>query len=77
MHPDTDELFYVVDGELEITLLLPEGAESHSVGPGTLFVVPRGIWHRPGAPAGATFFYLTPGQSLHSEADDPRRTEQP
>jgi hypothetical protein len=22
MHPDTDELFYVVDGEFEITLLL-------------------------------------------------------
>ena len=76
MHPDTDELFYVVEGEFEITLLLPEGPEFHNIGPGTLFVVPRGIWHRPGAPGGASFIYLTPGQTLHSEAEDPRRPGQ-
>ena len=72
MHPDTDEFFYVIEGRVEITLL--EGNESnHYVAPpGTSFVVPRGIWHKPGAPEGAKFIYFTPGESLYSESEDPR-----
>ncbi len=74
MHPDTDEFFYILEGEFEITLL--RGAEpEHFVAPaGSTFVVPQGIWHKPGAPSGAKFMYYTPGKSLHSEADDPRKT---
>lgn len=72
MHPDTDELFYVIAGTFEVTILKPDGAE-HLVAPaGSTLVVPRGLWHKPAAPEGASFMYLTPGQSLHSEADDPR-----
>ena len=73
MHPDTDEFFYIIEGTVEITLLETDGP-SHYVAPaGTSFVVPRGIWHKPGAPDGAKFIYFTPGESLYSEADDPRR----
>jgi mannose-6-phosphate isomerase-like protein (cupin superfamily) len=42
-HPDTDELFLVVDGELRIEL--PDRAVT--LGPGELFVVPQGVEHRP------------------------------
>ncbi|MEM7078063.1 MAG: cupin domain-containing protein [Pseudomonadota bacterium] len=71
MHPDTDEFFYVIEGTVEITLL--EDQAQHYVAPaGSSFVVPRGIWHKPGAPEGAKFIYFTPGQSLYSESDDPR-----
>lgn len=44
-HADTDELFLVLRGELEIELR----DRSVTLGPGDLFVVPRGEEHRPHA----------------------------
>jgi mannose-6-phosphate isomerase-like protein (cupin superfamily) len=73
MHPDTDEFFYVIEGTLEITLLEADGAVHHVAPAGTSFVVPRGVWHRPGAPTGATFLFFTPGVSLYSASEDPLR----
>ncbi|KZW02491.1 hypothetical protein EXIGLDRAFT_458678 [Exidia glandulosa HHB12029] len=45
-HHDTDELFYVLKGTLRIEL---EGAEQKEVvlNPGDVFVVPRGMRHKP------------------------------
>jgi mannose-6-phosphate isomerase-like protein (cupin superfamily) len=42
-HEDTDELFLVIDGQL--TIQLRDG--DIALGPGQLFVVPRGVEHRP------------------------------
>lgn len=42
-HEDTDEAFLVIDGELRIDFR--DG--SVVLGPGELFVVPRGVEHRP------------------------------
>lgn len=71
MHPDTDEFFYVIEGTVEITLL--EDKQNHYTAPaGSSFVVPKGVWHKPGAPEGAKFIYYTPGESLYSESEDPR-----
>lgn len=72
MHPDTDELFYIIEGSFEATLLTGEEPKHVVVPAGSMFVVPRGIWHKPAAPNGAKFIYLTPGQTLHSDAADPR-----
>ncbi len=72
MHPDTDEFFYVIEGSVEIALLEGEHTNHHVAPAGTSFVVPQGIWHKPGAPDGASFIYFTPGESLYSELDDPR-----
>ena len=58
MHPDTDEFFYVIDGTVEITLLEKNGEEHYVAPTGTSFVVPQGVWHKPGAPNGAKFIYL-------------------
>ena len=44
-HPDTDELFFVVSGELVIQLR--DG--DVRLGPGDVFVVPRGVEHCPKA----------------------------
>jgi mannose-6-phosphate isomerase-like protein (cupin superfamily) len=44
-HPETDDLFLVLDGRL--TIDLPGGVVE--LGPGELFVVPRGVEHRPRA----------------------------
>ena len=72
MHPDTDEFFYIIEGAFEITLLTETDREHHVAPAGSIFVVPKGLWHKPAAPTGAKFIYFTPGQSLHSEAEDPR-----
>ncbi|HEU4764251.1 MAG TPA: cupin domain-containing protein [Candidatus Eisenbacteria bacterium] len=45
-HDDTDDLFLVLQGTL--TLELRDGAVT--LGPGELFIVPRGVEHRPVAP---------------------------
>lgn len=71
IHPDTDEFFYVLEGQFEITLL--QGNETHHqvVTAGSVFVVPQGVWHKPGAPGGAKFLCFTPGRSLHSDEERP------
>lgn len=44
-HPDTDDFFLVLKGRLHIDL--PDGTVT--LGPGQMFVVPRGVQHRPWA----------------------------
>ncbi|MEM7413451.1 MAG: cupin domain-containing protein [Myxococcota bacterium] len=76
MHPDTDEFFFVLEGMVEITLLEGDAPpQLYTAKPGTSFVVPRGVWHKPGAPSGAKFIHYTPGQSLESMSEDPRRDD--
>lgn len=43
-HPDEDELFLVLEGRLRIEL---EGGDAVELGPGELYVVPRGVRHNP------------------------------
>ena len=47
-HPDTDDFFLVLDGELDIEL--PD--RTVTLKPGELFVVPTGVEHRPAARRG-------------------------
>ncbi|MGQ0565449.1 MAG: cupin domain-containing protein [Gemmobacter sp.] len=44
-HPDTDDLFLVLSGHLIIEM--PDGAVT--LGPGEMYVVPKGVQHRPRA----------------------------
>ena len=48
-HPDNDECFYLVSGSLTIEVLHEEGGrvEEMKMQPGNLFVVPKGVKHRP------------------------------
>jgi mannose-6-phosphate isomerase-like protein (cupin superfamily) len=47
-HDDTDDFFLVLDGELDIELR----DRTVALGPGELFVVPKGVDHRPVARRG-------------------------
>ena len=71
-HPDADELLYVLDGAVDITLLAEGGPARVSVAAGSAFVVPRGLWHRQLAQKGVTLLAAVPDNSEISEADDPR-----
>lgn len=49
-HPESDELFMVVSGELTLQLRADDGAERDVVvGPSELYVVPAGVEHCPKA----------------------------
>jgi len=59
-HDGTDEFFLVLDGELRIGLR-DGGAEREVTLPkGSVFTVPRGVEHRPSAPAGARILMFEP-----------------
>jgi len=57
VHDDTDDFFLVLDGRLEIDL--EDGATVHLC-PGQLFVVPRGVRHRPRAREEAHILLIEP-----------------
>jgi mannose-6-phosphate isomerase-like protein (cupin superfamily) len=47
-HPETDDFFLVLKGTLRIDLRDTAGNETHvDLNPGDLYVVPRGVEHRP------------------------------
>ncbi|WP_262284175.1 cupin domain-containing protein [Micromonospora sp. MA102] len=72
-HDHTDEFFLVLDGELRIALRDGAGgAEREVVLPrGAVFVVPRGVEHRPSAPDGASILMFEPsGTSSVGERHD-------
>jgi quercetin dioxygenase-like cupin family protein len=71
-HRSGDELVYVLDGEVEITVLTDEGPARRTVRQGSVFVCPRALWHRQHARGFVTILSATPGPSDASWADDPR-----
>lgn len=49
-HPDTDELFFVLSGNLKIKFQEPQGngdLEDVTLGPGEIIVIPKGVRHCP------------------------------
>lgn len=64
-HPETDELFLVIDGHLTIHLRTPDSAgtvveTAVEVDPGEIYVVPRGTEHKPYAAAETCILMLEP-----------------
>jgi mannose-6-phosphate isomerase-like protein (cupin superfamily) len=55
-HPDTDDFFLVVSGRL--TIQLRDG--DVELGPGELYVVPRGVEHCPRSDEGAEILLIEP-----------------
>jgi mannose-6-phosphate isomerase-like protein (cupin superfamily) len=61
-HPETDELFLVLSGRLAIRL----GDDEVRLGPGQLFVVPRGRRHQPVSPEGAQVLLVEPRTTVNT-----------
>lgn len=59
-HDDTDEFFLVVDGALEMGIRDDDGEHVVPLRPGEVFVVPKGVVHRPSAPDGASVVVIEP-----------------
>jgi mannose-6-phosphate isomerase-like protein (cupin superfamily) len=75
VHNDTDEFFLVFDGIIHIGLREPGGERTVTLGRGELFVVPRGVFHKPSSPGGAVVLLVEPTGTLsvgdeHDEVPD-------
>ncbi|MGW6740812.1 cupin domain-containing protein [Streptomyces sp. NPDC055025] len=64
VHADTDEFFQVIEGELLIALREEGGERTVALPRGSVFVVPRGIWHKPSSAAGASLLLFEPSGTL-------------
>ncbi|MFJ6573907.1 cupin domain-containing protein [Streptomyces sp. NPDC091292] len=64
VHDDTDEFFLVIEGELSIALRETAGERGGertvTLPRGSVFTVPRGIWHKPSAREGTEILLLEP-----------------
>ena len=69
-HDDTDDLFLVLDGELDIELR----DRTVTLGPGELFVVPRGVEHRPVARRGEVKLLLIEPRGTPNTGDEATAT---
>ena len=61
-HPDTDEVFLVLSGSL--TIELDDGEVA--LAPGQLYVVPRGVPHRPRSAEGAEVLLVEPSTTVNT-----------
>jgi mannose-6-phosphate isomerase-like protein (cupin superfamily)/predicted SnoaL-like aldol condensation-catalyzing enzyme len=61
-HPDTDELFLVLQGSLTLRL---DSGDVH-LGPGQVFVVPRGVRHQPVSVDGAEVVLIEPSATVNT-----------
>jgi mannose-6-phosphate isomerase-like protein (cupin superfamily) len=58
VHDDTDEFFLAVDGQFDIAVREAGGSErTVTLRTGDVFVVPRGVEHKPSSPGGAILMF--------------------
>lgn len=69
-HPDTDELFLVLDGALTIRL----DAGDVVLGPGELYVVPAGTYHQPYAEVETSMLLFEPSDVVNTGDADGEMT---
>jgi mannose-6-phosphate isomerase-like protein (cupin superfamily) len=63
VHDHTDEFFLVLEGGFDITLRDGDGERTVSLGPGEIFVVPRGTEHKPSSSGGSILMFEPSGTS--------------
>ena len=71
-HKDTDETFVVLDGKLRIDFR--DGAVE--IGPGEMFVVPKGVEHKPYAAGEVRLMLIEPRGVLNTGDEGGARTAQ-
>lgn len=61
MHPHGDEFVYLLDGDIEFLLELPEGLSTQRIEGRGAVVVPRGTWHTAKVFRPSRMFFITRG----------------
>lgn len=73
-HDDTDEFFLVTAGRLVIDLDGPDQPPNIELRPGDVYIVPRGVRHRPVADDGTRLLLLEPQGTVNTGAGVPEGT---
>jgi quercetin dioxygenase-like cupin family protein len=73
MHPDGDEVLYLISGRVKV-VLLDTDEEDIEMAPGDGLVVPKGTWHRVDIIEPSQIVYLTPGPNNQFRAIGASRT---
>jgi len=61
MHPDGDEVLFLISGRVDVLLEEDDTENIVSVGPGQAVVVPKGVWHRVFIREPSQLLHVTPG----------------
>lgn len=61
MHPDGDELLFLLSGRVDVVLEDGGKHQTIPVGPGEAVVVPRAVWHRVVLRESSHVLHITPG----------------
>jgi mannose-6-phosphate isomerase-like protein (cupin superfamily) len=62
VHEDTDEFFLVLDGRFDVSLRDADGTEQTvELHQGDVFVVPKGVMHKPYSPGGSILMFEPAG----------------
>ena len=61
MHPDGDELLYLISGAVTVTLELAGGDRLVDLGAGDAIVVPKRVWHKIMMKVPGRLIHITPG----------------
>ena len=61
VHPDGDEILYLISGAVSVRLELPDGDQHIDLATGDALVVPQGVWHKITLRRPGQLFHITPG----------------
>ena len=61
LHPDADELLYLLSGRIRVRLELEGGDQEAEVRPGQALAIPRGTWHQIIVDEPGQLINVTPG----------------
>ena len=72
MHPDGDEILFLISGSLTVILEDQEPARRVDLTPGKALIVPRGVWHRVLLNEPSQLVHMTPGPGGDHRPLEPR-----
>jgi mannose-6-phosphate isomerase-like protein (cupin superfamily) len=61
MHPDADEVLFLISGRIDVVLEEDDAETVVEVKPGQALVVPKGVWHRVLLREPSQLLHITPG----------------
>ena len=61
VHPDGDEVLFLISGAVTVTLELADGDRLVELGAGEAVVVPKGVWHKITMRDHGQLIHITPG----------------
>ena len=68
LHPHGDEFVYLLSGDVELLLELPEGLKTERITSRGARLVPRGVWHTAKVFAPSRMFFITRGEGTQHRA---------